>query len=61
MTCAPSADVRDIHHRMAVILSRDDIDTWLTGSPTDVTPLMVPWPDGSLKVEEASDVDWDAP
>ena len=59
VTCEPSADVRDIHHRMAVILRRNDIFRWLGGSPGDVAPLMVPWPDGSLKVEEAIGVDWD--
>ena len=61
VTCEPSADVRDIHHRMAVILAPADIALWLEGSEDDVAKLMVPWPDGSLKVEEAEGVDWDAP
>ena len=61
VTCDPSADVREIHHRMAVILRARDIPLWLTGSAEDVADLMGPWPDGSLKVERASGVDWDAP
>lgn len=57
----PSADVRDIHHRMAVILDRDDVPMWLGGTPEQVEPLMVPWPDGHLVVSDADDVDWSAP
>lgn len=60
VTCPPSGDVRDIHHRMAVILRQQDIRRWLTGAASEVADLMVPWPDGSLKIEEASDVDWGA-
>ncbi len=61
VTCEPSADVRNIHHRMAVILRHDDIPLWLGGSVEDATPLMQPWPDGSLNVEEATGVDWQGP
>ena len=61
VTCEPSADVRDIHHRMAVILRPSDIGLWLNGSSERVAGLMTPWPDGSLKVEEATGVDWDGP
>ena len=61
VTCAPNADVRDIHHRMAVILRREDIPLWLEGSVDDAGPLMQPWPDGTLSVAAAADVDWDAP
>lgn len=61
VTCEPSGDVKDIHHRMAVLLDRADLELWLTGSEADVTPLMVPWPDGRLVVEEAGAVDWDGP
>ncbi|MEM8536487.1 MAG: SOS response-associated peptidase [Pseudomonadota bacterium] len=31
VTCPPSADVRDIHHRMGVILTDDQRQAWLTG------------------------------
>ncbi|TCL08430.1 putative SOS response-associated peptidase YedK [Shimia isoporae] len=61
VTCAPNADVEPIHHRMGVLLRREDVPLWLEGSADDVAPLMVPWPEGRLSVEEAVDVDWDAP
>ncbi len=57
VTCQPSGDVRDIHHRMAVILETADISTWLTGTPAAAAPLMRPWPDGRLKVKKA-DPEW---
>jgi len=60
VTCEPNADVRDIHHRMAVILAIDAIPLWLTGTEAEVRGLMAPWPDNSLKVEEAAGVDWTA-
>jgi len=58
LTCAPSADVRDIHHRMGVILAPEDFGTWLTGSQDQASLLMQPLTDGSLVVEEARKVDW---
>lgn len=58
LTCAPSADVREIHHRMGVILDPNDFGTWLDGTQTSAAALMQPLPDGSLTVEEADDVDW---
>ncbi len=61
VTCAPNKDVAPIHHRMGVLLERQNVPLWLEGSPEEVSPLMVPWPDGRLKIEEASDVDWGAP
>ena len=61
VTCEPSADVRDIHHRMGVLLAPDDVETWLTGSEAEAQALMRPYPDGRLDVEPANDVDWDAP
>ena len=61
LTCEPSADVRDIHHRMGVILDPSDLATWLTASQEEAARLMKPLPDGSLVVSEANDVDWDAP
>lgn len=59
VTCEPSADVRDVHHRMAVILALQDVRRWLTAPPEAAAPLMRPWPDGRLVVEEATGVDWD--
>ena len=57
VTCEPSADVRDIHHRMGVLLTADQRDLWLTGPQEAAAQLMQPFPDGSLTVEKADDVD----
>jgi len=57
VTCEPNADVRPIHHRMAVILERSDIPLWLEGSVEAVTPLLKPWPPGRLTVR-AADPGW---
>ncbi|MGX9351154.1 SOS response-associated peptidase [Shimia sp. W99] len=61
VTCEPNADVAPIHHRMGVLLRREDVSLWLSGGEEDVAPLLVPWPDGRLKIEEAGDVDWSGP
>mgnify|MGYP001825563801 CR=1 FL=1 len=61
VTCAPSADVCDIHHRMGVILTPDHFATWLIGGEDQAKDLMCPLADGSLVVEEAVDVDFNAP
>ncbi len=53
VTCAPSADVRDIHHRMGVILDPSDFEAWLEGEEADAKTLMRPWPDGRLVVDKA--------
>lgn len=61
VTCEPNADVRDIHHRMGVILDPQDLLLWLTGSEKEARTLMQPWSNGRLQVERADDVDWSAP
>lgn len=61
VTCPPSADVRDIHDRMGVLLRVADVPVWLEGSQEDASALMQPAPKGSLAVEEAADIDWSAP
>ena len=61
VTCPPSEDVAHIHHRMGVILRERDFTTWLQGDDAGTADLMVPFPNGSLIVEEASGVDWTAP
>ncbi|MEL6609058.1 MAG: SOS response-associated peptidase [Pseudomonadota bacterium] len=58
VTCPPNADVRDIHHRMGVILRAQDVPTWLGGDDAAAAKLMVPAPDGTFVVEPADDVDW---
>jgi len=61
VTCEPSEDVREVHHRMGVLLALDDVETWLSGSEDEAKALMVPFPNGSLIVSEADTVDWSAP
>lgn len=58
VTCKPSADVKDIHHRMGVLLAAENVETWLSAPEDEAKALMVPFPDGSLEVSEASGVDW---
>jgi putative SOS response-associated peptidase YedK len=60
VTCPPSADVRDIHHRMGVILAKKDVDQWLSEGEETAKGLMKPFPDGALHVEKADNVDWTA-
>ena len=57
VTCEPSADVRDIHHRMGVLLNKDQVDIWLSGPQEAAAALMRPYPDGSLVVERVNDAD----
>lgn len=59
VTCEPNANVKPIHHRMGVLLKAEDIPLWLTGSEGEVTPLMRPWAEGQLRIEEAVNVDWE--
>ena len=61
VTCEPNADVKAIHHRMAVILDASDVQPWLDGPEDRLDRYMRPWPDGRLLIEPADDVDWAAP
>ena len=61
VTCEPNDDVRPIHHRMGVLLSPPDFETWLSGEETDAAALMEPLENGLLAIERADDVDWSAP
>ncbi|MDJ0825860.1 MAG: SOS response-associated peptidase [Rhodobacter sp.] len=61
VTCEPSADVRDIHHRMGVLLDPPQFDTWLGEDEAEAAALMRPYADGALEVEEATGVDWSGP
>ena len=58
ITCEPSADVRDIHHRMGVILEEAQLDQWFNADEATAKEMMQPYPDGTLLVEKADDVDW---
>lgn len=60
VTCEPNEDISPIHHRMGVLLEKEDIKTWLTAEVETASKLMKPWPNGRLTVEEADDVDWSA-
>ncbi|MCH2165129.1 MAG: SOS response-associated peptidase [Marinovum sp.] len=61
VTCAPNADVRDIHDRMGVLLHRDCLRDWLEGDQRVAKGLMVPAPKGTLTVMQNPAVDWGAP
>ena len=61
VTCPPNDDLRDIHHRMGVILSGGDISAWLEGDPDTGRTLCKPLGNGILHIEEARDVDWSGP
>ena len=58
VTCPPSEDVRDIHHRMGVLLLPDTLSIWLSGTEDEARGLMHPHPAGRLSVEETKGVDW---
>ncbi len=58
ITCPPSADVRDIHHRMGVILEQELIPQWFRATADAAKDMLRPFPEGRLKVEKADDVDW---
>lgn len=53
VTCAPNKDVKAIHHRMGVLLPKTLWEGWLSGAEIPMEPA----PDGSLHVEDASDID----
>ncbi|WP_299547680.1 SOS response-associated peptidase [uncultured Tateyamaria sp.] len=61
VTCEPNADVAPIHHRMGVLLRREDMDVWLGDDLGAAKALMVPWPAGRLSIEEAVGVNWGEP
>ena len=61
VTCEPSADVREIHDRMGVLLDPVHFETWLTGDPHVAAQLMQPYPAGRLSVTKAEGVDWTGP
>lgn len=57
ITCPPNTDVKDIHHRMGVLLDSAQLDTWF-GCPEDVArEMMAPYPNGALRIEQTNDVD----
>lgn len=57
ITCAPNAEVAEIHHRMGVILTADQLPVWLGPDQAAAAALMAPLPNGSVQIEKALDVD----
>jgi putative SOS response-associated peptidase YedK len=53
-TTVAAASIADVHHRMPVILERDDHDTWLHGAPEDAAALLRPLADARLRFHEVS-------
>jgi putative SOS response-associated peptidase YedK len=57
VTTTPSADLKEIHDRMPVVLSTDDIETWLNVTdfgPDERLALVRPAPTGTLTHYEVS-------
>jgi len=54
ITTEPNELVDELHHRMAVILSEDDHDRWLTGSTEDVRELLRPYPESEMRAYPVS-------
>ncbi|MEL6960504.1 MAG: SOS response-associated peptidase [Pseudomonadota bacterium] len=61
VTCEPNAEVKEIHHRMGVILTRDHVPVWLGSDQDAAAALMQPLPNGSVTIETAEDVDLTRP
>lgn len=53
VTCEPNADVKDIHHRMGVLLGPDQVPVWLGADQDTAAALMRPYPNGQLVVTQA--------
>jgi putative SOS response-associated peptidase YedK len=53
LTCEPNDVVDDLHHRMAVVLDRDDESTWLHGDPDEAQSLLEPY-DGEMRAYPVS-------
>ena len=52
LTCEPNPLVAPVHPKaMPVILHEADYDRWLTGSPTDVAELAVPFPSQLMSID----------
>ena len=61
VTCEPNAEVAEIHHRMGVLLTPDQVPIWLNGTEAAARALMQPLPEGELLIQKALDIDWSAP
>ncbi|WP_135362745.1 SOS response-associated peptidase [Halosimplex halophilum] len=54
LTTEPNDTIADLHHRMAVILDRDEEETWLTGDPDEVESLLDPYPAEQIRTYPVS-------
>lgn len=61
VTCEPNAEVRQIHHRMGVILKADQVAIWLMGDAADASSLVQPLADGGVEIVKETDVDLTKP
>jgi len=48
LTTEPNDLIEPLHHRMAVVLPRDEEETWLTAGPEERAELCRPYPDDDL-------------
>ncbi len=55
VTCAPNADLEEIHHRMPVVIAAQDVGTWLTGPADQAAALCRPLQEGVLEIREMTD------
>ncbi|MBV0925061.1 SOS response-associated peptidase [Halomicroarcula limicola] len=53
VTTDPNDAVRDLHHRMAVVLAPDEEETWLSGETNEVADLLDPY-DGPMRTYPVS-------
>ena len=61
VTCEPNDDVKNVHHRMGVLLPQSAIATWLNPDDGIAKTVMIQPPAGEWHVEKADNVDWTAP
>ncbi|WP_436906966.1 SOS response-associated peptidase [Halosimplex marinum] len=54
LTTEPNDTVADLHHRMAVILSPEEEERWLTGDPDEAASLLDPYPDEPMRTYPVS-------
>jgi putative SOS response-associated peptidase YedK len=55
VTCPANARLAEVHHRMPVVLAREDWPLWLGEAGKGAAALMRPAPDESLSLEEADE------
>ena len=59
ITCEPNALLKEVHHRMPVILSRANEERWLSPeliNPHDLPPILSPYPASAMRMVPVSDL-----